>query len=95
MRLTPQEEDVVRWLYVVAGFSGARLARDFECSVSDIEEIVATGLARALNPTSKAAGRKQKPRQMDFQAVKPQTATPKLDREQLLDIFRRTLTEMP
>jgi len=95
MRLTTEEADLVRWCYVIAGYPRARLARDFECSVSDIEEIVSTGLAQILNPASNVAKDKRKPRKLEFQAgsVQPQTATPKLEREQLFESFHRALSE--
>ena len=86
MRLTAQEEDLVRWLYVIAGFSRARLAQDFECTVADIEEIVTTGLMRILNPGSDAVKDKRPT------WPQPQTVTPKLSGEQLLDVFRRALS---
>lgn len=93
--MTAQDEDLIRWCYLVAGFPRAQLARDFVCSVSDIEEIVSTGLGRILNPGSKATKDKRKPHKLDFQASppQPQTVTPKTEREQLLDMFRRALTE--
>jgi hypothetical protein len=91
MRLTAQEEDLVRWCYLT-GFSRARLARDFECSIAEVEEIVSSGLARTLNPSSKAAEGNRKPRQLDFQGVTPQIPTPKLGWEQLLDVLRSALT---
>ena len=88
------DEDLIRWCYLVAGYPSARLARDFECSIAEIEEIVSTGLAQILNPASNAAKGKDKPRQMEFQAgsVPPQTATPKMEREQLFESVRRALT---
>ena len=94
MRLTSQEEDLVRWLYVVAGYPRARLARDFECSISDIEEIVSTGLGQVLNSTSKAEV-KRKPRKLEFQvgAVPSQAEMPKLEPDQLFESFRRALTD--
>ncbi len=90
MRLSEEEQDLVRWCYLVGGLSRAQLARDFECSISDIEGIVSTGLGRVLNPAS-AAKDKRKPRKLDFQATspQPQTRTQKTEREQLLDSFRR------
>ena len=92
MRLTREDADLVRWLYVVAGLSRARLARDFECSTAEIEEVVSTGLGQMLNPASRATG--GKPRQMEFQAgALPQVETPMIDREQLFESFRRALTD--
>jgi hypothetical protein len=52
-KLTTQEMDLLRWCYVVAGFSRARLANDFEVSIHDVEEIVSQGLGRILNPVAK------------------------------------------
>jgi len=95
MRFTPQEEDLIRWLYVIAGLSRARLARDFECSIGDIEEIVSTGLGHILNSASKAAKGEGKPCKLEFQtaSVQPQARAPKTEREQLFESFRRALTE--
>jgi len=47
---TAREQDLIRWCYVVGGLSRARLARDFECEIGDIEEIVSTGLGEILSP---------------------------------------------
>jgi len=86
MRLTPQEEDLIRWCYVIAGFSRAQLALDFQCSIGDIEGIVSSGLGRMLNPVGNAD--KRKPLATSPQ---PQAVTPKTEREWLMDIFRRAL----
>jgi len=48
--MTNEEQDLVRWLYCVPGFSQAKLARDFGCSIAEVEEIVSKDLARVLNP---------------------------------------------
>jgi len=87
MRLAPQDEDLVRWLYVIARFPRAQLARDFECAIDDIEEIISSGLGRMLNPGSNADKRKPlaTPPQME-------TVSPRTEREWLMDIFRRALT---
>ncbi len=77
------EEDLIRWCYVIAGFSRTRLARDFQCSIGDIEGIVSSGLGRMLNPLGNAD--KRKPLATPPQ---PQTVTPKTEREWLMDIFR-------
>jgi len=53
--LTPENADLARWLYLVAGFSRSQLARDFETTIAEIEEVVSTGLAQILNPASNAA----------------------------------------
>jgi hypothetical protein len=92
MRLAQEEQDLVRWLYVVAGYPRARLARDFECSIGDIEAIIRNGLGQILNP-ARAAGGKQKPRKLEFQvgSVPSQTETPKL--EQRFESFRRALID--
>jgi len=56
--MTDEEVDLIRWLYVVPGFSRARLSHDFGLPQSEIDRIVNTGLAEALNPgrTHKAPG---------------------------------------
>ncbi len=87
--MSREEEDLIRWCYVVAGFSRARLARDFQCAIDDIEEIISCGLGRVLNPTSDADKRKPHKRESP-----PQTVTPKVEREQLHDIFRRALADL-
>ncbi len=48
--MTPQEQDLCRWLYLVAGFSRKKLARDFETTIAEVEEVVSTGLGEILCP---------------------------------------------
>ena len=56
--MTDEEVDLIRWLYVVPGFSRARLSHDFGLPLTEIDRIVNTGLAEVLNPgrTHKAPG---------------------------------------
>jgi hypothetical protein len=49
-KFSAREADLIRWCYVVGGLSRARLARDFECTIDDIQEIVSTGLGEVLSP---------------------------------------------
>lgn len=48
--MTSQEQDCIRWCYVVAGFTRTRLARDFGTTMEQIDDIVSGGLGRILNP---------------------------------------------
>jgi hypothetical protein len=89
--LTQDEQSLCRWCYLVAGYSRARLARDFECSVAEIEQVVGTGLAETMKSSSTTA--KRKPYISAFQAdsVQPQPPPPpKIDRE----IVRRVLSDL-
>jgi hypothetical protein len=93
---TAREEDLIRWCYYTAGYSRTLLARHFECTVAEIQEIVSGGLPREQNPASSAPGGKRQPRKLEFQAdslLRPQAETPKVDREWLWKIFRRAVTE--
>jgi hypothetical protein len=60
--MTAQEENLCRWCYIVAGFSRARLARDFECSIAEVEKIVSTGLGEMLSPGAKVTPKVLPPR---------------------------------
>lgn len=71
MPLSQDEQDLARWLYLVAGFSRARLARDFECSVAEIEQAVGTGLAETMKSSSST----RKPHKSAFGADSPQPQT--------------------
>src|SRR6266478_4922517 len=77
------EEDLIRWWFVIAGFSRTRLARDVGCSIGDIEGIVSSGLGRMFNPLGNANKRK-----LLATPPQPQTVTPKTEREWLIDILR-------
>ena len=89
------EQDLIRWCYWTAGYSRPLLARHFECTVAEIQEIVSGGLPREQNPASSAAGKRQ-PCKLEFQAdslLRPQAEIPKVDRESLRKIFSRAITE--
>jgi hypothetical protein len=95
-KFTAREEDLIRWCYWTAGYSRPLLARHFECTVAEIQEIVSGGLPREQNPASSAAEGKRQPRKLEFQAdslLPPQAENPKVDREWLRKIFRRAITE--
>jgi hypothetical protein len=47
--MTAQERGLCRWCYFVAGFSRAKLARDFETTIERITEIVSSGPYEMLN----------------------------------------------
>jgi hypothetical protein len=86
-----REEDLIRWLYVVARLSRARLARDFECSITDVEKVVSTGLGEVLSP-----GHVQPPAApilLGTLAPPLPAARPNEDTEWLRKVFRRALTE--
>jgi hypothetical protein len=90
------EADLIRWCYYTAGYSRPLLARHFETTVDQIQAIVSEGLPREQNPASSAAEAKRQPCKLEFQAeslLRPQTETPKVDRESLRKIFSRALTE--
>jgi hypothetical protein len=89
------EADLIRWCYYTAGYSRPLLARHFETTVDEIQQIVSEGLPREQNPAITVEGKRQ-PRMPEFQAeslLRPQTETPKVDRESLRKIFNRALTE--
>lgn len=90
---TARDADLVRWCYIKGGLSRARLARDFECSIDDIQEIVSTGLGEVLSPghVQPAApvillGTLAPP-------LPEAVENPSNDRDWLLKVFRRALTE--
>jgi hypothetical protein len=90
------EQDLIRWCYWTAGYSRPLLARHFECTVAEIQEIVSGGLPREENPVMSAVECKRQPRTPEFQAdslLRPQVETPKVDREWLRKVFQRALGE--
>ena len=60
--MTSQEQDCVRWCYLIGGLSRKRLAIDFRCSIAEIEKIVSTDLGGILNPGAKEASEMPKSR---------------------------------
>ncbi len=58
--------DLIRWCYWTAGYSRPLLARHFECTVAEIQEIVSGGLPREQNPASNAAEGKRQPRKLEL-----------------------------
>jgi hypothetical protein len=62
MRFTDAEQDLIRWCYVVAGMSRSKLARDFECTVDDIQAVVSSGLSDVLLPRKSKRRASSKPK---------------------------------
>jgi hypothetical protein len=94
--MTAREEDLVRWCYYTAGYSRPLLAKHFESTVDEIQEIVSGGLPREENPAISAVEGKRQPCKLEFQAdslLRPQVETPKMDRDWLRKVFRRALSE--
>jgi hypothetical protein len=93
MQLSQDEQDLARWLYLVAGFSRSHVARDFETTTEEIEQVVSTGLAGVLKSSSTKP--KRKPHKSAFQAdsPQPQTEAPKLDLELARVVFTRAFDE--
>jgi hypothetical protein len=90
------EKDLIRWCYWTAGYSRLLLAKHFETTVAEIQEIVSGGLPREQNPASSAAEGKRQPCKLEFQAgslLRPQAETAKVDGELLRKIFSRAITE--
>jgi hypothetical protein len=83
--MTNDQEDLCRWLYVVAGFSRAKLAEDFEVSIAKVEQIVSTRLGEVLNPP-KEQPRPNRTFEMN-QPLKPTTGPRKLDDDVLHSIL--------
>src|SRR5258708_16061622 len=89
------EKDLIRWCYWTAGYSRPLLAKHFECTVAEIQEIVSGGLPREQNPASSASEDKRRTCKLEFQTdslLRPQTESPKVDRKWLRKIFSRALT---
>jgi hypothetical protein len=94
-KFNAMEQDLIRWCYYTAGYSRPLLAKHFQCTVGEIQQVVAGGLPREQNPTSSATEAKPQPRKPEFQAdslLRPQAENPKVDREWLRKIFRRAIT---
>jgi hypothetical protein len=89
-----RDADLIRWCYVVGGLSRARLARDFECSIADIEKVVSTGLGEVLSPGHVQPS--AAPILLGTLALPLAQAVgrPNEDGEWLRKIFRRALTEV-
>src|SRR5258708_6268706 len=90
------EKDLIRWCYWTAGYSRPLLAKHFETTVAEIQEIVNGGLPREQNPASSAAEGKRQPWKLEFQAeslLRPQAENPKMGQDWLRKIFSRALTE--
>jgi hypothetical protein len=95
-KFTAREEDLIRWCYYTAGYSRPLLAKHFECTVAEIQEIVKGGLPREQNPTRSAEEGERQPGKLEFQAdclLRPQVENPKMDQEWFRKIFSRALTE--
>ena len=91
-----EDLDLIRWCYYTAGYPRPLLARHFETTVDEIQDIVSGGLPRELNPVSSAAEEKRQPYKPEFQAdslLRPQAERPKVDPEWLRKVFRRALTD--
>jgi hypothetical protein len=87
-----RDADLIRWCYVVGGLSRARLARDFECSIADIEKVVSTGLGEVLR-----SGHVQPPAVPILlgTVAPPLPGSPyNVDREWLRRVFQRALTHV-
>lgn len=78
------------------GYSRPLLAKHFETTVAEIQQIVSGGLPREQNPASSATEDKRQPAKLEFQAdslQRSQAEIPKVDRESLRKIFHRAITE--
>jgi hypothetical protein len=83
------EEDLIRWCYWTAGYSRPLVAKHFETTVAEIQQIVSQGLPREQNPASGTAEGKRQPCKLEFQAdslLRPQTEPAKPDGEWLRKI---------
>ena len=95
-KFTAQEIDLLRWCYYTAGYSRPLLAKHFETTVDEIQEIVSGGLPRGRDAAISAVEGKRQPCKLEFQAdslLRPQAERPKVDPESLRKIFHRALSE--
>lgn len=92
-QFTAREEDLIRWCYVVGGLSRARLARDFECSLNDIQQIVSTGLGEVLSRGHVQPAAPVIPLGTLAPPLPEAVENPSNDKEWVLRVFRRALTE--
>lgn len=88
-----RDADLVRWCYVKGGLSRARLARDFECSIDDIEKIVSIGLGEILSPGHVQPAAPVIPLGTLAPPLPEAVENPSNDRDWLLKVFRRALIE--